>query len=144
MNNLRRHTDMKKTGFFIIIFILLSFVIGLTACSRGDLVGTWEISHDNEKFRLEFFSDGHIDYHEYYKGEWYVIGRMEWSSDKNRLSIQGLLTQEIEYSALYTFSISGNTLTLTFVLMSFHDRLSDELETHEPETLEPVTLIRVH
>jgi len=109
---------MKKKGLCIVMVIglFLGLSMGLTACGRNNLVGTWEFEEQNE--RMEFFSDGTMIFHFFSRGEWRVDGSGTWSSDGNRLTIR-----ESWDTTVFTFSISGNTLTLT------HDRWPDEPET---------------
>ena len=114
---------MRKLSLLVVaVLMMFGLVLGLTACVNGDraLVGSWEITDDAVYRRIEFFSNGTVvsqwTSRCYSVNEWWTCMGGSWSIDGNRLSI-GLAEP---FSGLFTFSVSGNTLTLT------SDRFPDE------------------
>jgi len=87
----------------IAVAMLIFISLGLTACGRSSLVGTWE----NSNRRLEFFSDGSVSQSYHISGRWDLSAHGTWVTDGNRLSLTG-----VRVGGPFTFSISGDTLTV--------------------------------
>ena len=81
---------------------------GASSVSSNSLVGRWAETPGGP-VRLEFFSSGAVHVWPGRSGE--------WASDGNRLSMSGS-SLDGAWVGTYTFSISGNTLTLTKSIFS--------------------------
>jgi len=99
----------NKIRVLTIIFIIAIFLLLISACSpKQNLVGKWQDQQSGET--LEFFKDGTVSMTTLGMS---LTGSYTVLDAKNlKINISGLFG--IGGAQIYEYSVSGNTLTLTF------------------------------